>query len=75
MRAGSPSPEAVIAAAEVVAAHDGAAELLVRLTYENGAQGTARLDAEAGFALMEACGAADVAGLAGRSWREIIKGL
>jgi hypothetical protein len=66
---------AVITGAEVVAAHDGSAELLVRLVYENGAEGVACLDADVGFALMDTCGVGDLAGLEGRSWKEMIRGL
>ncbi|MFI4934736.1 MAG: hypothetical protein ACHP7N_08980 [Caulobacterales bacterium] len=73
-----PSPElgeAVVVGAEIVAGHDGSAELLVRLAYENGAVGAVSLDAATGFDLMRACGADSLAGLVGRAWREITKGL
>jgi hypothetical protein len=66
--------EAVIVGAEVAAGHDGAAELVVRLRYANGAEASVSIDAEAGFELMKNCGVADVAGLAGQPWRRLLKG-
>jgi len=67
--------EAVIADAEVSAGHDGTAELVLSIRYENGAIGQVVVDADTGFDVMRACGAADIAGLVGRPWREISKGL
>jgi len=72
---GSGAPaEAVIVGATIAAGHDGAAELVVRLRYANGAEGAIFVDADAGFRLMESCGAADLAGLAGQPWRRMIEG-
>lgn len=65
---------AVIVGAEIAAGHDGAAELVVTLRYDNGAQASVAIDAEAGFALMRNCGASDLAGLAGQPWRRMLKG-
>ena len=67
--------DAVIVAAEIGAGHDGRAELLVRLRFENGAEGSVTLDGDVGFALMRACGADDISKLAGHSWRKILEGL
>jgi hypothetical protein len=67
--------DAVIVGAEIGAGHDGAAELLVRLKYENGAIGTVALDGPTGFALIRACGVENIADLAGHSWRKILEGL
>ncbi len=67
--------EAVIVGAEVVAGHDGSAEMIVSLRHENGAISAVTLDAEVGFALMNACGVASVGGLRGHSWRKILEGL
>ena len=64
--------EAVIVSAEIAPAHDGVAELLVRLRHPNGAEETVSIDAEIGFRLMRNCGAADLAGLAGQSWRRMM---
>ncbi len=43
--------DAVVVGAEIVAGHDGAAELLVRLRHGNGAQSAMSLDAETAFDL------------------------
>ena len=66
--------EAVIVGAEIAAGHGGAAELLVRLRYANGAEGWISIDADAGFDLMKNCGASDLSGLAGQPWRRMLKG-
>ena len=66
---------AVVIGAEIAAGHDGAAELLVRVRHENGAEGAVQLDPETGFDLMRAAGAASLDGLVGRPWLEILKGL
>jgi hypothetical protein len=67
--------EAVIERAEIAAGHDGTAELALAIRYENGATGQVVLDADTGFSIMRALGAADLKGLIGRSWREVSKGL
>ena len=67
--------DAVVAGAEVVAGHDGAAELLVRLAHGNGATSTLTLDSETGFDLMRAGSAASLADLVGRPWLALIKDL
>ena len=66
---------AVIAAAEIVAGHDGAAELLVRLTHSNGASSAVTLDPATGFALLRAGSAASLADLVGQPWLPLIKDL
>jgi hypothetical protein len=67
--------DAVVEAAQIVAGHDGAAELMVRLRHGNGAASSVTLDPETGFDLLRAAGAASLDGLVGRSWREITRGL
>jgi hypothetical protein len=67
--------EATIVGAEIAGGHDGTAELVVSIQYENGVVGSVTLDADTGFSIMKACGAADLAALIGRPWREISKGL
>ncbi len=67
--------DAVVEAAEVVAGHDGAAELMVRLRHGNGASSFVTLDPAAGFDLLRAAGADNLAALAGRPWRQIIRDL
>jgi hypothetical protein len=67
--------EAVVEAAEIVAGHDGAAELLVRLRHGNGASSAVTLDPAAGFDLLRAAGADSLSALAGRPWRALIRNL
>ncbi len=67
--------DAVIEGAEIVAGHDGAAELLVRLRHGNDAASSITLDPETGFDLLRAADAAGLEGLIGQSWREITRGL
>ena len=59
----------------VVAGHDGAAELLVRVRYDNGVVGNTVLSADVGFELMQTAGAESLSELVGRSWLEVIKGV
>ena len=66
---------AVIAAAEIVAGHDGAAELLVRLTHSNGATSAVTLDPATGFDLLRAGGCASLSDLVGQTWLDLIKDL
>jgi hypothetical protein len=66
---------AVVIGAEIAAGHDGAADLVVRLRHENGAEGAVVLDTETGFDLMRAAGADCLDALVGRAWLEILKGL
>ena len=65
--------EAVIVGAEIVAGHDGSAELLVRLRHANGVEAPVQLDQATGLKLMTACGASHVDELAGQSWRRIVE--
>ena len=67
--------EAVIVGAEIVAGHDGAAELLVRLRHANGVEAPVQLDEATGLRLMAACGASHVDELKGQSWRRMVEGL
>jgi hypothetical protein len=66
---------AVVIAAAIVAGHDGAAELLVRLRHENGVEDALTLDPETGFDLIRATGAASLDALVGRPWLDLLKGL
>ena len=68
----APEDEAVIVSAVIAPGHDGAAELMVRLRHPNGAEDTISVDAEIGFRLMRNCGAGDLSGLAGQSWRRMM---
>ena len=67
--------DAVVEGAEIVAGHDGAAELLVRLRHGNGVLSALTLDPGTGFDLLRAAGAASLDGLVGRAWRDITRGL
>lgn len=69
------SGEAVIVGAEIAAGHDGSAELVLRLRYQNGVEGVVVLGEDAGLKLMAACGASHLGELAGHSWRRIVEGL
>ncbi|WP_293682699.1 hypothetical protein [uncultured Phenylobacterium sp.] len=65
--------EAVIVGAQVVAGHDGSAELLVTLRHANGVEAPVQLDEATGLKLMAACGASHVDELSGQSWRRIVE--
>ena len=65
--------EAVIVGAQVVAGHDGSAELLVTLRHANGVEAPVQLDEVTGLKLMAACGASHVDELSGQSWRRIVE--
>ena len=65
----------MVVGAEIVAGHDGAAELLVRLRHGNGAVSHVTLDAATGFDLMRAGRAASLDGLVGQAWRRLIREL
>lgn len=64
-----------IVSARIAAAHDGTAELVVTLGYENGGAAEVTLDEAAGAALMQACQAADLQGLVGHSWERVREAL
>ena len=69
------SAEAIIIGAQIVAGHDGSAELLVNLRHPNGAESPVVLDEATGLKLMKTCGAAHVDDRTGQSWRRIVEGL
>lgn len=62
---------AVISGAKIGAAHDGAAELVLSLKYENGGVSEVTLDPVASNALMDSCDAKDIDGLIGHSWMKV----
>ena len=62
---------ALIKDARVAAAHEGIAELIVRMEYSNGGISEVSLDATATAALMESCGAETVADLVGHPWYKV----
>jgi hypothetical protein len=63
--------EATINRVQLVAAHDGTAELLVTLHFENGGAQEIALDAYAADHLMRACDAGCAADLVGKGWRHV----
>ena len=65
-------PEAVIADAIVTAGHDGEAQLVVRVRYENGALGSVTLDAACARKLMDDCAANSAADLCGQPWQRLL---
>jgi len=62
---------AVISRVQVAAAHDGEAELVVALCFENGAESVVALDEWAVRHLMTACGADSADGLVGHGWERV----
>jgi hypothetical protein len=65
--------ETVIVSAEIVASHDGAAELLVRLRHCNGVESPVILDQETGLKLMRNCNVDRLDDLVGQPWLRIIQ--
>ena len=62
---------AVISRVQVAAAHDGEAELVVVLRFENGGETRVALDEYAVRHLIEACGAESADALVGQSWEMV----
>ena len=62
---------ATISGARVIAAHDGVAELLVTITYDNGGATEVTLDSNATSALMRSCDANEIEGVMGHSWEKV----
>jgi hypothetical protein len=62
--------DAVIVGAEITAGHDGSADLVLQVRYENGVVAPVVLDQDTAFDLMAACGAASLEALVGRCWRD-----
>ncbi len=61
----------VIEHARVTAAHDGVAELVVTVAYDNGGRSCVTLDEMASAALMKSCQADSLEELQGHSWHKI----
>jgi hypothetical protein len=62
----------VIADAIVAPGHDGRAELVVHVRYENGVVGSVTLDAQCARKLMEDCGAEVATDLCGQPWQRLL---
>lgn len=65
--------DAVILGAEIGAGHDGAAELILSVRFQNGVVGPVVLDPETAVQLMSACGVASIDKLAGQPWRKVLE--
>ena len=62
---------AIIRDVRVAAAHEGIAELVVSIEYENGGTTEVALDQMAASALMDSCGASSIDGVKGQSWDKV----
>ncbi len=62
---------ATISDVQVAAAHDGDAELVVTLAYENGGRSLVTLDEFAVRTLLQSCGATSADGLIGAGWEHV----
>lgn len=74
MTAPETAPEtalAVIDSVEVAAAHDGEAELVVTLRYDNGGRSRVALDESAARHLLQATGAIGPQSLIGQGWEHV----
>lgn len=57
--------------ARVAAAHEGIAELVVQIEYDNGGVSEIALDQMATSALMKSCAAEDIEQIKGHSWDKV----
>ncbi len=57
--------------ARIAAAHEGIAELIVQIEYDNGGVSEIALDQMATSALMQACAAQDIEDIKGHSWDKV----
>ena len=62
---------ASIGGARLIAAHDGVAELLVTIVYDNGGTTEVTLDSTASDVLLRSCNATEVHQLQGQSWEKV----
>ena len=62
---------ATIKDARVIAAHDGVAELLVTIVYDNGGTTDVTLDDKAADALLRSCNADDIEDVKGHGWQKV----
>lgn len=67
--------DAVIKAARITAAHDGVAELVLELSYDNGGVDEVVLDELAARTLMQNCQARSVDDLKGHGWQAVREAL
>ena len=62
---------AIIRDVRVAAAHEGIAELVVSIEYENGGTTEVALDQMATSALMDSCNASSIEDVKGQSWDKV----
>ncbi len=62
---------AVIKSARVAAAHEGVAELVVLIEYDNGGTTEVALDQMATAALMQSCQAEKIEDISGHTWDKV----
>lgn len=62
---------AVISRVDLGAAHDGVAEMVVTLRFENGGETQVALDSHAVHHLMTACGIQEAQALVGQGWAQV----
>lgn len=65
----------MIDAVSIGAGHDGQADLIVTLRFDNGRTSHVTLDTDAGLRLMRNCNAKDISELVGHSWHGILEGM
>ncbi len=66
-------PEPVIVGASIAGGHDGSAELIVQVRFENGAVRDVAMENDTGLALMAVCGVDSVDGLKGQPWQRFLQ--
>lgn len=64
--------DATIERAVVTPGHDGSAEMLVYVRYDNGGRGHVNLDAAAAERLFDRCGATHLEQLVGQPWQHLM---
>jgi hypothetical protein len=62
---------ATISHVEIAAAHDGEAELVVTLSFENGGRSQVTLDEYGARQLLDSCAASNADDLIGASWEKV----
>lgn len=62
---------AIIRDVRMAAAHEGIAELVVSIEYENGGTAEVALDQMATSALMDSCNASSIEDVKGQSWHKV----
>lgn len=63
--------DAIVQHVQIAAAHDGVAELIVTLEFENGGRSLVTLDEFATGKLLESTGIEDPEALVGTSWEQV----